>query len=189
MLLDILDQHAGAGGGGGADLALWYTPREGRAWFEKHCPAGYGLYPQQGARLPERMRELFRSHAEQGYRRIVLRGTDSPTLPRARVEEALAQLERADLVLCPDRDGGYNLIGLREPQDALFDLEMSTAGVLDWTVERGRALGLAVALLEPHHDVDTADDLRLLAAEASTEDTPRTALWLAQARPLPAALL
>jgi rSAM/selenodomain-associated transferase 1 len=185
MLLDILDQHASAGAS--ADLALWYTPREGRAWFEKHSPAGYRLYPQQGSSLPERMRELFRSHAQQGYRRMVLRGTDSPTLPRARVAEALAQLERADLVLCPDRDGGYNLIGLREPHDALFELEMSTGRVLDWTVARGRELGLSVALLEPHHDVDTADDLRMLAAEVSAQDTPRTAFWLARAparRPL-----
>jgi uncharacterized protein len=180
MLLDILDQHARASVP--ADLALWYAPAHGRAWFEKNSPPGYRLHAQQGPRLPERMRALFRSHAEQGYRRIVLRGTDSPTLPGARIHEALAQLEAADLVLCPDRDGGYNLIGLREPQDALFDLEMSTPRVLDWTVERARQLGLRVALLEPHHDVDTAGDLRLLFPEVSAQHTPRTAAWLAQMR-------
>jgi hypothetical protein len=179
MLLDILDQHAFES----ADRALWYTPAEARGWFEKQCPAGYRLYPQQGPSLPSRMRELFRSHAREGYRRMVLRGTDSPTLPAVRIAEAFEQLESAaDLVLCPDRDGGYNLIGLREPVDALFDLQMSTSSVLDWTLERARSLGLRASLLTPHHDVDTESDLALLASEVSAGRTPRTAAWLAEAR-------
>src|SRR3954469_23860080 len=74
MLLDILDQHAVER----VDRALWYTPAEGRPWFEKHCPSGYPLQLHQGPDLPQRMRELFRSHASEGYRSIVLRGTDSP---------------------------------------------------------------------------------------------------------------
>jgi len=176
MLLDILDQHAGER----RDLALWYAPAERRDWFEAHAPRAYALYPQQGPTLARRMSELFRRHAQQGYTRIALRGTDSPTLPRERVEEAFEALERADLVLCPDRDGGYNLIGLRASADALFDLEMSTSNVLQWTVDQGKSLGMRVELLAPHHDVDTAADLPLLAGELSTERTPRTLAWIAR---------
>ena len=176
MLLDILDQHRDES----VALALWYTPAAAEAWFKAHAPRAYALYTQQGPTLPLRMRALFHTHAQQGYTRIVLRGTDSPSLPAERIAEAFEALERADLVLCPDRDGGYNLIGLRGPADALFEVEMSTSNVLEWTVDRGRALGMRVELLTPHHDVDTAADLELLVGELCERSTPRTRAWLAR---------
>jgi uncharacterized protein len=179
MLLDILDQHRDAPG---IDLALWYAPAASRAWFEAHAPRAYALYAQQGATLAARMSELFRRHAAEGYTRIVLRGTDSPSLPEARFAESFDALEQADLVLCPDRDGGYNLIGLRRPADALFEVEMSTGSVLEWTVQRARSLGMRMELLAPHHDVDTAADLKLLAKELCERRTPRTRAWLARAQ-------
>lgn len=179
MLLDILDQHAAER----ADLALWHTPASAADWFRRIAPARYRLLAQQGQDLSARMRHLFRHHAAEGYTRIVLRGTDSPTLPAARVPEAFAALAGgADLVLCPDRDGGYNLIGLGAPADPLFELEMSTASVLDSTLARARALGLRTQLLDAHHDVDTAGDLALLEGELCDARTPRTRQWLARAR-------
>jgi glycosyltransferase A (GT-A) superfamily protein (DUF2064 family) len=90
------------------------------------------------------------------------------------VREAFAALERFPLTLCPDRDGGYNLIGLREPHDALFALELSQASVLGTTLAHARALGLACELLPAHHDVDTWDDLLRLGPELRPERTPRT---------------
>jgi len=179
MLLDILDQHAAAQ----ADLALWHAPASAADWFQKWAPSAYRLLAQRGDDLAARMRHLFHQHAAEGYTRIVLRGTDSPTLPASRVTEAFAALAAgADLVLCPDRDGGYNLIGLGGPADALFELEMSTSSVLDATLERARSLGLASELLPAHHDVDTAADLALLDGELCDARTPRTRAWLVQAR-------
>ena len=178
MLLDVLDQHARARG---LDLALWYDPPEAAEWFRRAAPGGYRQLPQRGADLPGRMRNLFRAHAAEGYTRMVLRGTDSPTLPAERIDQAFAALERGDLVLCPDRDGGYNLIGLRAPCDALFDLEMSTGGVLEQTLARAREEDLRPLLLPPHHDVDTATDLELLRPELSEVRTPRTLRWLREA--------
>lgn len=179
MLLDILDQHAEPGP---IDLALWYTPAEAMDWFRRAAPPGYRLYPQAGSGLSQRMGHLFRVHAKQGYDRIVLRGTDSPTLPQGRVEGAFEALDRYGLVLCPDRDGGYNLIGARGAADALFDLEMSTPGVLDQTLAKAKAEGLRVHLLPPHHDVDTAADLGLIRNEMTLASTPRTLRYLARLR-------
>jgi rSAM/selenodomain-associated transferase 1 len=177
MLLDIIAQHAAAKD---ADLALWYSPREAGGWFENVVPDAYRLFVQEGGHLASRMERLFRVHAEEGYGRIVLRGTDSPTLPRARVAEAFRALNQFDLVLCPDRDGGYNLIGLRKPCDALFDLEMSTASVMEKTLVRARAAGLRVEVLPAHHDVDTPSDLALLQHEISDDLAPRTRRWVEQ---------
>lgn len=171
MLLDVADLHAGPDG---RDRVLWFTPPEGRAWFEKSLPPGYRLLEQRGAGLAERMRELFRTHAEEGYERIVLRGTDSPTLPVERVEEAFAALDRHDAVLCPDLDGGYNLIGLCAARDEIFDISMSTGTVLEQTVRRAEAAGMRVRLLDPHHDVDVEADLRRLASGLAGAQAPRT---------------
>ena len=175
MLRDILSQDPL---GPEIERALWFTPEEAQSWFAS-AAGGWRLYPQRGADLGERMLGLFRTHAAQGRDRIVLRGSDSPTLPAETVVGAFAALDRADVVLCPDPDGGYNLIGLREAHDALFELEMSTHTVLEQTVARARNLGLGVELLPAHHDVDTAADLARLEPD---ERTPRTARCLANLR-------
>jgi rSAM/selenodomain-associated transferase 1 len=179
MLLDILDQHVGTCD---ASCALWYTPPDSVDWFRKRAPQAYALRPQVGDTLGERMAHLFRAHAGEGFDRIVLRGTDSPTLPRERVAQAFGALESHDAVICPDLDGGYNLIGLGAPQDALFALEMSTSTVLEATLDRARTAGLRVHLLPSHFDVDTADDLERLAHDVSPALVPRTARWLAAER-------
>ena len=183
MLLDIVGLHAEPDHACGAERALWVAPAEALPWFRDRVPASYVLRAQQGPDLSARMRALFHHHADAGARRMVLRGTDSPTLPLARIDEAFAALESADLVLCPDRDGGYNLIGLCKPADPLFDLEMSTGSVLDTTLRRADELGMRAVLLEAHHDVDTHADLVRLdqarrAGELDPSLTPRTQRWL-----------
>ena len=179
MLRDILDQHSQSDG---VDRVLWYEPESAAEWCRGAVPEGYRLMPQRGETLAVRMQYLFHRHGAEGYTRVVLRGTDSPTLPVERIEEAFARLEKSDVVLCPDLDGGYNLIGLREPQDALFELEMSTASVLEQTLERARERELHCEVLPAHHDVDSASDLELLEPELSEALTPRTLHWLRGAR-------
>lgn len=178
MLRDILDQHL-ADLPADTDRALWYTPAGAGGWFEREAPPAYRLLPQRGPDLAARMAALFRTHAAEGYARIVLRGSDSPTLPRERIREAFRALEKVDLVLCPDRDGGYNAIGLRQPQDALFEVELGTSSVLERTLAVAAERGLRSELLPAHHDVDTPEDLELLRAEVSEALTPRTKRWLA----------
>jgi rSAM/selenodomain-associated transferase 1 len=171
MLLDVLEQHARERD---CELALWFTPDDGADWFAKHAPPAYRLLHQRGPTLAERMCALFQFHAAEGFERIVLRGTDSPTLPVERVAQAFAALDHSPLVLCPDRDGGYNLIGQSSPHDALFELELSRANVLGATLARARELGLSVELLPAHHDVDTWQDVLRLGAELDPALTPRT---------------
>ena len=171
MLLDVLEQHARASDW---ELALWFTLDDAAGWFAAHAPPAYRRLPQRGADLAQRMRTLFEVHAAEGFDRIALRGTDSPTLPLARVEQAFAALEHFPLALCPDRDGGYNLIALREPQARLFELELSSASVFAATLARARELGLGCEILPAHHDVDTWSDVLRLGPELDPARTPRT---------------
>ncbi len=177
MLLDILDQHLWVPNPE-LDHALWFAPVQSRDWFERSVPSGYRLLAQRGPDLGERMAAVFRAHAAEEYDAVVVRGSDSPTLPLERITSAFRALEKCDVVLCPDLDGGYNLIGLREPQDPLFELPMSTGNVLERTLALAAARKLRCELLPGHYDVDTAADLRMLGDEVSEELTPRTRRWL-----------
>ena len=181
MLLDVLEQHARART---ADLALWCSPPDSAGWFEARAPAGYRVLPQQGGNLGARLAAAFRIHSAEGYQRIAIRGTDSPTLPLERVADAFEALERVEVVLCPDRDGGYNLIALRAACDPLFEVEMSTENVLEQTMKRAAERGMRCAILPPHHDVDVIADLERVRDELHVESTPRTLAWLERRNPL-----
>jgi len=175
MLLDIIENSTQQRG---FSLALWYTPPEQRAWFAKHAPS-FELYAQRGSGLAQRMGAFFETHASRGSRRMLLRGTDSPTLPAQLIREGLKALEDCDLVLGPGLDGGYNLIGLREPCAALFEPEMSQADLLQQTLHAASAAGLRYRLLQPTPDIDTIQDLRALSPDQVPQ---RTAHWLVSER-------
>ena len=90
---------------------------------------------------------------------------------------AAALAGRADVVLGPAADGGYYLIGLGRPAPDLFTgIAWGTAGVIEATLARAGAAGLAPHLLPPSFDVDQPADLaRLRALLARGEvSLPRT---------------
>jgi glycosyltransferase A (GT-A) superfamily protein (DUF2064 family) len=95
---------------------------------------------------------------------LLVLGADTPHVALDALRSAARALEAgADVVLGPAADGGYWLVGLRAPTPALFAaVAWGTATVLETTLDRARALGLAVHLVEPTFDVDEpADVLRL----------------------------
>jgi hypothetical protein len=77
-------------------------------------------------------------------------------------------------VLGPATDGGYTLIGSRQPTPELFEVRMSTSQVLQETVARAHEAGHTPHLLAPRSDLDTVGDV-LDALEAGWLDqAPRT---------------
>jgi uncharacterized protein len=129
--------------------------------------------------LTERQRELFRVAGERGEDRVVLVASDSPQLPVETVERAFRSLDRADLVLGPTYDGGYYLIGLRDPLAALAcgvlgGVPMSTGTELEGLTSEARLRGLCVERLDPIFDVDVEEDLQHLRRVAERPDLPAT---------------
>ena len=110
---------------------------------------------------------MFAALWNEGYERVVVIGSDSPTLTRRRVLDALAALRRAEAVLGPARDGGYYLIGLRRTaKKRLFDgVAWGTRRAFAQTRRNLRAAGLRVRRLPLGYDVDTPADLRRLERE------------------------
>jgi len=71
-------------------------------------------------------------------------------------------------VLGPADDGGYYLIGMKQPHAHLFaDIAWSTGEVAAMTRARAAALGIELVALPTWYDVDDAATLARLVAEAS----------------------
>jgi uncharacterized protein len=131
------------------------------------------LLRQDGATLTDRMEQVFCAMFEAGYRQVVMRNSDSPHLPMGMLDQAFAAFgeEPGTVVLGPDLDGGYYLVGADRPVDGVFPREMSTASVYEQTADGARGAGLAVHKLPRFSDVDTPLDLsRLTVALAHNRD-------------------
>jgi uncharacterized protein len=179
MLEDVLEASLAASRALGLEAVLAVQPPEAVALLP--APPGVRREPQHGADLGTRMEHALARELAAGRRPVLLRGSDSPTLGLVTLAAALDALSGHDLVICPDRDGGYNLVGLGRPAPGLFSHPMSTASVLADTLARAHASGLTHALLPGGFDLDTAADLALLAAarrEGAAGDCPRTLAFL-----------
>lgn len=87
-------------------------------------------------------------------------GSDCPGLTAPLLQAAAAALEKLPAVIGPATDGGYYLIGLREPMPWLFDnMTWSTSDVLAQTLSRLDAKGVYSAMLSELADIDTPEDL------------------------------
>lgn len=134
---------------------------------------GVRLLDQVGEDLGRRMHRIFLDLFAKGYEQVIIVGTDVPTLPLSVYQEAFAMLGRSDMVLGPALDGGYYLIGLKQPAEQLFTgVPWSTDQVIAVTQQNAKALGLSVGLTTLWRDVDTITDLQTLIAECR-EDNKR----------------
>ncbi|MEN8626290.1 TIGR04282 family arsenosugar biosynthesis glycosyltransferase [Psychrobacter proteolyticus] len=98
--------------------------------------------------------------ALQRFDKVVLIGTDCPSLTTARIQTAVQQLNQHDAVMIPATDGGYVLLGFKRVDASLFsDIVWSTASVATVTKQRMAALGWTLALFDPLHDIDEPKDL------------------------------
>ena len=158
-----------------AHPALWLFLSEAPSGSEAGGPLAGGMVlpsrfrctVQTGGTLGDRMGAAFARALSSGARRVVIFGSDSPTLPRSVPPLAFHHLQESDLVLGPADDGGYYLIGCRRFDPALFEgVEWSTPRTCAQTLANAAKLGYRTALLERWFDLDTWSDIGRLLADA-----------------------
>ena len=155
------------------------------------APIGTFEYvPQPEGDLGQRMESLMQwafARAE----RVVIIGSDSPSLPARYIDEGLALLREKEVVLGPSTDGGYYLVGRRKGESRIFqDVAWSTGMVFEQTLAR---LGTqTLGLLPPWYDVDTPAEagflkvhLEALARAGSTQGQHSLAVLRDLVLPLP----
>ena len=155
----------------GAALRIAYTP-DGAGDGLRELGAGDGeLLPQRGADLGARERGVFDDLFAAGFEKVVMIGSDLPTLPPAHVSLAIERVSPGRVVLGPSADGGYYLIALAAPAagmpvpDLFSRIRWSTpAALADTRAAAGRA-GVGIVLVPGWHDVDDAAGLERLRTD------------------------
>ena len=160
FLLDAVEQVRSLPG---VSPFIAYAPydMETRQFMQQLAP-DFGLIPQVGATLGERLDSVLSSCTNRGFSQVAAMNSDSPSLPAAYLTMAFSHLDDAgvDVTLGPCEDGGYYLIGWKRPYPRLVrDVQMSTTHVLADTLTIAGKENLRVALLPKWYDVDEFSDL------------------------------
>jgi len=174
MLLDIVDRLVARGD---CDIAIAIDSAESAAWFDAAAP-GIQHVVQRGVALGDRLDAVLMQCLDLGCDAAVAISSDSPDLPSAHVDAALALLvdDATDIVLGPTEDGGYYLIGWKQRwAPVVTEVTMSTPEVLADTLAIAEGLGARVALAPTWYDVDDADDLARLRSGLDAAVLPRLA--------------
>jgi len=124
------------------------------------------LVEQAGHGLGDALSSAFARHLGEGFQRVVLIGSDNPTLPLEPIREACTVLDEDDLSIGPTVDGGYYLIGMRAAHLGVFSqIEWSTSRVYVQTLAQAQVLGLRVRAVQEWYDVDEPPDLARLRGD------------------------
>jgi rSAM/selenodomain-associated transferase 1 len=136
-------------------------------YLKKIAPV-FRFHKQKGSDLGQRMYNAFRFASKNGASRIIIIGSDSPTLPKVFIEEGFDALDRNDVVLGPSCDGGYYLIGLRWLSVEIFRaVEWGSSNVFEQTVNNLRRLNRRFLVLKDWYDIDGPQALFRLKDELS----------------------
>lgn len=144
-------------------IQLWCSPHTEFDFFQQQAKKySLTLHQQAEGGLGERMFQALNAGL-QDFQQPLLMGCDCPSLTAADLNQAIIALkENADVVLAPTEDGGYCLIGLKQPQaQILSDIDMpwGTSQVLAITRERIKQQRLNLHEIGLQWDVDTPEDL------------------------------
>jgi rSAM/selenodomain-associated transferase 1 len=143
----------------------WATPGALRA----ELPGRYEVIPQRGDGLDERIAAAFDDAYAQLNAPVVLIGMDTPQVTPGLLETVAQPLTagEADAVFGPAADGGFWLLGLRQPDAKLIHgVPMSEDHTGQVQLDRLRAAGLRIRQVPELVDVDTVDDAVTVARQA-----------------------
>jgi rSAM/selenodomain-associated transferase 1 len=156
-------------------LVIAIDQPESADYFSTVAPGAVQVL-QRGETLGERLDAVMTECLDRGFTQVLAIGSDSPDLPDAHLDRAFDALDDADVdvVLGPTEDGGYYLIGWKQPWPSIVrEVQMSTPSVLADTLVIAERDGVEVALAPSWYDVDEPDDLERLRASLDASDATR----------------
>ena len=150
--------------------------------LQRHVHAPWELLPQAAADQGARVEHAFGVMFARGVSYALLAASDAPSAPTDALAEASSdEATRREILVGPNEDGGYHVIGMPHVEPRLMhDIPWSTTQVMETTRERCRERSLALRELPQWYAVDEPGDvLRLLdELRRHPERAPRTAQFL-----------
>lgn len=124
-------------------------------WKNEH----FEKFQQEGEDLGIRMYNAFAKGFKDGYKNVLIIGSDLFDLKPEHIHKAFRALKDNDAVIGPAQDGGYYLLGLNHlVKDVFFDKAWGGSSVYNQTIEN--LTSQKVAILETLNDIDFAEDLK-----------------------------
>jgi rSAM/selenodomain-associated transferase 1 len=158
----------------GASLKVAFTPEATSAVFDDLGVATGERMLQRGDDLGERERHLFEDLFAQGFAKVVLVGSDLPTLPAEHIRQAIAWLDESAVAIGPSSDGGYYLLGLMKSARGVPDLfsriRWSSPHAYEDTIWAAGLSGLRVEQVPQWYDVDDEEGLTRLRKDLSNPE-------------------
>ena len=109
--------------------------------------------------LGQRFANSFETAFGNGAEKVVVIGTDIPDLDRSIIQSTFDMLDEDEVVIGPDLDGGYYLIGTRQRGATLFqNIDWSSELVFLQTEKLIQTQRLSLQYLPTLSDVDTDVD-------------------------------
>jgi len=144
-------------------VILWCTPEPDHPEFAACAALGpLELRRQPDGDLGRRMHGAVAEASAEGGTLVI--GTDCPELSPALLRQAADSLRLRQAIVIPAEDGGYVLIGLRQPAWQVFAaVDWGSERVMEQTRARLNSLHWNWSEFSPLWDVDRAEDFVRLA--------------------------
>ena len=169
----------------GVELRVAYTQDGDPTGFEELGLVRKELLAQKGQNLGAREQGVFTDLFMEGFSKVLMIGSDIPTLPTKHLVLAIELLTEQTVVIGPSQDGGYYLIGLVKPAsgtipDLFTEIRWSTQFAFSDTVAAARQARIRVALAPPWYDIDNKEGLATLIRDLADANhkAPNTSLAL-----------
>ncbi len=145
------------------DIEVRYTPDNAESLMRKWLGPVPDFKAQGEGDLGQRMfraaRECFNTSTTH---KLIFLGADCLSIDEEALLEASSALDTSEVVLGPSTDGGYYLLGIKEPEASLFEnIPWSSARVLSETMVRIQSLETSYQLLDERVDIDDWEALLL----------------------------
>jgi rSAM/selenodomain-associated transferase 1 len=143
-------------------LKIFFDPPDTKKQIQQWLGEKYSYAPQIGQGLGQRMKNAFLQVFSEGFKSVIIIGSDSPDLPAEYLGLAFKALDRNDTVIGPSSDGGYYLIGFTRhgfSPEVFNQICWSSEKVFEQTVNELGHRKHSLYLLPQWHDIDTAVDL------------------------------
>lgn len=118
---------------------------------------------QHGVDLGKRMLNAFKAGFGEGYKKIIIIGSDLFAIDQQDIDQAFEQLANNDFVIGPAEDGGFYLLGMKQLKEELFfNKNWGTNTVLKNILADLHEEN--ITLRDIRNDVDTFEDIKDVSA-------------------------
>ncbi|QQS67749.1 MAG: TIGR04282 family arsenosugar biosynthesis glycosyltransferase [Chlorobiota bacterium] len=124
----------------------------------------YEIRFQKGNSLGDKISNAISDTLNNGFQKVIVIGSDSPTLPISYLTDCFNNLDNYDVVFGETDDGGYYCVGSSVFHSEIFNesLMFSTDTLLNNTIDKCNELNISFYIGKRWYDIDDYQDLKTL---------------------------